>query len=414
LSKEQWAMARVYSFIDGNPKHDTDLRDTKHLKGGGLYKSGLKKLFHDFLHDLDRSVPNRSHSFEQRNAAVDVYNDARDALKELGSSKKGLVGRLFLIRDADIKQKKEDILDAAQADFFNILHPDPYENLMTNPLFIEEDTSSAERDAIQSRNTLLKKLDDSLKDFNNRFKKGEITDVRDIEKYVNVQSERDPTKFDKIRVTDPIYLQKIRDGKLMVDITTPEGSEFTYDRYYPYNSVKGLFDSALDQSNTIDQMARVEQVFGRQRIEDITPYISNIVQTDKSLKESHTGSGMIGGGISSQFQKQLHSIGLSPHKYLELIKKKAKHWGYDPSSIDFADDGIHKIEMTTPEGKVVRFGRIGYNDVLLWSVLEMHKKAKSGIANQKQQTFWKSHSKIKGNWKSNDYSPNWLSLRLLW
>jgi len=29
LSKEQWAMARVYSFLDGNPKHDEDLR------GGG-------------------------------------------------------------------------------------------------------------------------------------------------------------------------------------------------------------------------------------------------------------------------------------------------------------------------------------------------------------------------------------------
>jgi hypothetical protein len=27
LSKEQWAMARVYSFLDGNPKHDTDLRE---------------------------------------------------------------------------------------------------------------------------------------------------------------------------------------------------------------------------------------------------------------------------------------------------------------------------------------------------------------------------------------------------
>jgi len=26
LSKEQWAMARVYSFLDGNPNHDTDLR----------------------------------------------------------------------------------------------------------------------------------------------------------------------------------------------------------------------------------------------------------------------------------------------------------------------------------------------------------------------------------------------------
>jgi len=30
LSKEQWALARVYSFLDGNPKHDNDLR----LKGG--------------------------------------------------------------------------------------------------------------------------------------------------------------------------------------------------------------------------------------------------------------------------------------------------------------------------------------------------------------------------------------------
>jgi len=27
LSKEQWAMARVYSFLDGNPKHDQDLKE---------------------------------------------------------------------------------------------------------------------------------------------------------------------------------------------------------------------------------------------------------------------------------------------------------------------------------------------------------------------------------------------------
>jgi len=29
LSKEQWAMARIYSYLDGNPKHDTDLRKNK-------------------------------------------------------------------------------------------------------------------------------------------------------------------------------------------------------------------------------------------------------------------------------------------------------------------------------------------------------------------------------------------------
>ena len=27
LSKEQWAYARVYSFLDGNPKHDLDLHE---------------------------------------------------------------------------------------------------------------------------------------------------------------------------------------------------------------------------------------------------------------------------------------------------------------------------------------------------------------------------------------------------
>jgi hypothetical protein len=36
LSKEQWAMARVYSFLDGNPKHDNDLRESRCEKCGGF------------------------------------------------------------------------------------------------------------------------------------------------------------------------------------------------------------------------------------------------------------------------------------------------------------------------------------------------------------------------------------------
>lgn len=34
LSPQQWAYARVYSFLDGNPKHDQDLRTCP--KCGGL------------------------------------------------------------------------------------------------------------------------------------------------------------------------------------------------------------------------------------------------------------------------------------------------------------------------------------------------------------------------------------------
>ena len=53
LSKEQWAMARVYSFIDGNPKHDADLRHhhdphkfaqevVAHMKKGTLTREATK------------------------------------------------------------------------------------------------------------------------------------------------------------------------------------------------------------------------------------------------------------------------------------------------------------------------------------------------------------------------------------
>ena len=35
LSKENWAMARLYSFLDGNPRHDADLRANK---GGELIR----------------------------------------------------------------------------------------------------------------------------------------------------------------------------------------------------------------------------------------------------------------------------------------------------------------------------------------------------------------------------------------
>ena len=51
LSKEQWAMARVYSFLDGNPKHDNDLRKGN-LQGGMapfLCRVGSKKRFAELL-----------------------------------------------------------------------------------------------------------------------------------------------------------------------------------------------------------------------------------------------------------------------------------------------------------------------------------------------------------------------------
>lgn len=114
------------------------------------------------------------------------------------------------------------------------------------------------------------------------------------------------------------------------------------------------------------------------------------------------------------FEDELLKIKFKPATYLKDVSKKAKAFGYDPSSIRFATDGVHKLEIATPTGRIVRFGRVGYGDFLIWSLFEKRGDAESGTAFDKRRTFHASHSKIRGNWKSNDFSPNNLALRLLW
>lgn len=121
-----------------------------------------------------------------------------------------------------------------------------------------------------------------------------------------------------------------------------------------------------------------------------------------------------GGAIQPNFRKQLMELGIEPEDYLEQVKKSAERTGYDVSKIDFSDNKTHKIRIERPDGKIVRFGRVGYNDFHIWSHLERNTQVSKGTAKEKQDRFWKSHSKIKGDWKGDKYSPNWLSMRLLW
>jgi hypothetical protein len=116
----------------------------------------------------------------------------------------------------------------------------------------------------------------------------------------------------------------------------------------------------------------------------------------------------------SRFHKQIREAGLSPTEYLKAARAAARRTGYTPSSLDFSDDSIHKLQITAPDGRVVRFGRVGYGDFLLWSALEAGGKAPTGKAAQKRRTFRKSHMAIKGDWKNDRYSPNWLAIRILW
>jgi len=133
-----------------------------------------------------------------------------------------------------------------------------------------------------------------------------------------------------------------------------------------------------------------------------------------NMYEKHRLGAFKGGSIQSNFRKQLMEVGISPEDYLEEVKKSARRNGYDTKTIAFSDNRTHKIRMERPDGKIIRFGRVGYNDFHIWSHLERNNQVSKGTAKGKQDRFLKSHSKIKGNWKEDKYSPNWLSMNLLW
>lgn len=103
-----------------------------------------------------------------------------------------------------------------------------------------------------------------------------------------------------------------------------------------------------------------------------------------------------------------------PDAYLRAVRAKAKKEGYDPKCLKFAVDGTHKFEYKTPAGQTVRFGRVGYGDFILWTHQEREGKVPKGTASSKRSVFHKSHEAMKGDWKTNPYSPNRLALALLW
>jgi hypothetical protein len=119
------------------------------------------------------------------------------------------------------------------------------------------------------------------------------------------------------------------------------------------------------------------------------------------------------------FEQHLMDIGFEPQHYLSMARESAKANGYDPSKIQFSKDGVHKLEIITPDNKIVKFGRNLYGDFIIWSFLEHHKVADKGYAKMKRNIFQKSHGKMqelleerKG--AKQPYSANELALKILW
>jgi len=61
-----------------------------------------------------------------------------------------------------------------------------------------------------------------------------------------------------------------------------------------------------------------------------------------------------------------------------------------------------KYMVTRPDGKIVHFGQMGYED------FTKHKNK------TRRKNYLARSTKIKGNWKKDKYSPNNLAIHLLW
>ena len=118
---------------------------------------------------------------------------------------------------------------------------------------------------------------------------------------------------------------------------------------------------------------------------------------------------------SSRFAEQLQEAGLKPSTYLARARRVAKRMNYDPKALTFADNSTHKLQITTPEGRVRRFGRVGYGDFLIWSHLEKRGDVPNGYADKKRSVFRKSHIAMSKKFGITDeYAPNNLAINILW
>ena len=85
----------------------------------------------------------------------------------------------------------------------------------------------------------------------------------------------------------------------------------------------------------------------------------------------------------------------------EVYRQASKYLG-KTAKISLSTKKEKKYMVVTPDGKIVHFGQMGYEDYT------KHKNK------TRRKNYLKRSRGIKGNWKKNKYSPNNLSIHLLW
>jgi hypothetical protein len=84
------------------------------------------------------------------------------------------------------------------------------------------------------------------------------------------------------------------------------------------------------------------------------------------------------------------------------VYRRAKNYLGKTVKIGLSTKKEKKYMVKTPDGKIVHFGQMGYED------FTKHKNK------TRRKNYLTRSSRIQGDWKDNKYSANNLAIRLLW
>lgn len=122
----------------------------------------------------------------------------------------------------------------------------------------------------------------------------------------------------------------------------------------------------------------------KQELQEKPLITKKILKTDKfNIKPTLSGLG------NNKFINQLNKINLKPEDYLLFSQELAKHNGYNPDLLKISKDNVHKLEYNN-----VPFGRVGYNDYIIYSWLEYNNKLPKGTAQKKRINYRKRAYKV--------------------
>ena len=429
LSKEQWAMARVYSFLDGNPKHDNDLRGgARNLDALRAEIERLRELREQViqfmgidgwagsvaekqLQDAERMLEYMSRSGTLEGGAwYDVFNPERIVNEVVNPN-------------SIVRQRISDVFKGIRIN----LPPsarrtlEQYGNEIIKSLMIR-------RDPIQSALNYAFELitlgqwskAKSAEHYDDLFHLGLVLTLASGKQILIEKNEviyignPKPIQSDSQVLDLPPLPAQTTLNEFITKGVSIKGNDFY--RYDPFKNNCQDFVAVLLRAN--NAYSSEAEKFVKQPVENLLKQLPSWTQP---IARGITDTGAIAnvaleGAGHATFTSQLRKAGITPSVYLENARKKAEKAGYGKASelLGFATDGIHKLAIPNEEGKLITFGRVGYGDSLIWTHLEEAGKTPHGSAEKKRKNYRSRAEKIRGEWKKNPFSPNNLAIKILW